>query len=66
MIDAIREEKCDSCAVCVENCPVSIFKVIAGRVRISQPEMCADCGICLEVCPNQAIHTKAEAGSDGK
>ena len=62
MINAIREEKCDACGVCVENCPVSIFNIIDGKVKIDQPQMCTDCGICLEVCPNQAIETKDPDG----
>jgi NAD-dependent dihydropyrimidine dehydrogenase PreA subunit len=58
MTEVVKEENCDGCGVCVENCPVLILHVSHGKVRITDPELCTDCRICLEVCPTQVLGVK--------
>jgi NAD-dependent dihydropyrimidine dehydrogenase PreA subunit len=58
MVEAVNEESCDGCGVCVENCPVFILRVTNGKVGITNPAMCTDCRICMEVCPKQVLGVK--------
>ncbi|HWQ75115.1 MAG TPA: 4Fe-4S binding protein [Syntrophomonas sp.] len=49
----IVEEKCSSCGLCPDVCPVGAISPI-GVYRIT-PELCISCGLCSESCPVDAI-----------
>jgi pyruvate formate lyase activating enzyme len=44
---------CDSCAICVEECPVYALEVVEGRV-VFDPDLCDGCDLCLLVCPTSS------------
>jgi len=46
-------EKCTSCMRCVQTCPHSAIKVVAGHVKTDR-ELCDNCGCCTRVCPTEA------------
>lgn len=50
--------KCpDGCAVCAEVCPVSIFQVEDGALKVvaENEDECTFCELCLERCPSAAL-----------
>ena len=49
----ILEEKCSSCGLCVDVCPVEAISPI-GVYKINA-ELCIACGLCQESCPSLAI-----------
>jgi len=51
----ILEDKCSSCGLCADVCPVEAISPI-GVYRIKS-ELCISCGLCLESCPSDAIAT---------
>lgn len=46
--------KCNSCGVCVGQCPTKAIKQIKNQVVID-PISCIGCGICLPLCPERAL-----------
>jgi len=46
--------KCNSCGVCVGQCPTKAIKQIKNQVAID-PISCIGCGICLPLCPERAL-----------
>jgi nitroreductase/formate hydrogenlyase subunit 6/NADH:ubiquinone oxidoreductase subunit I len=55
----VDKEKCNSCGVCVEECPPAIIEIteadsFPGWVA-DAPERCIACGHCVAVCPLAAI-----------
>ena len=51
---AILEDKCKSCKVCVERCPVEAMS-ITDTVPVIDRDTCILCYCCQELCPNNAI-----------
>ena len=49
----IDEEKCTSCAVCVNTCPFGVLTIKNNQILVG--EGCTLCGACQEECPSQAI-----------
>jgi len=49
----IDNEKCDGCALCVDECFVSSISMAGGKAVIS--EVCKACGRCITHCPSKAI-----------
>ena len=47
-------DKCISCGVCVEECPVDCIAEGDPKYIIDADE-CTDCGACADVCPEDAI-----------
>lgn len=46
---------CNSCGICVENCPQQAMLLRNGAPRIDY-SICIKCGCCDEVCPERAIY----------
>lgn len=55
MLHLSNIDRCDGCGLCVDNCPLGVLEVKAGKVTVSDGDLCTDCGICREVCPNGVI-----------
>ena len=49
----IIEDKCSSCGLCADVCPVEAISPI-GVYKI-KAELCISCGLCQESCPSMAI-----------
>jgi pyruvate formate lyase activating enzyme len=54
---------CDSCAVCVDECPVYALDVVEGRV-VFEPDLCDGCDLCLLVCPTSSSPMAVERTVD--
>ena len=50
----VDEEKCVSCGICVEVCPVDAIAMEEKAAWIDMDE-CIKCGKCHEVCPADAV-----------
>jgi hypothetical protein len=52
----VEPEKCISCGVCIQNCPVeAIGWDEQGKARIDTA-VCISCSECISVCPQQAVN----------
>ena len=51
----IDTEKCNSCAVCVEECPMDAILKDGKDKYLIISDLCTDCGSCADVCPEEAI-----------
>lgn len=51
----IDEERCDSCALCVQVCEEEALELGATQAELAHPENCAGCALCEDVCPQAAI-----------
>jgi len=58
---AVKKDRCDGCAICVDVCPQSCLSVIVNPKRKNNRivkvagELCSGCGACQGVCPKEAI-----------
>jgi len=58
---AVKKDRCDGCAICVEVCPKNCLEVIVNPKRKNNRiikvigELCSGCGACQGVCPKEAI-----------
>lgn len=55
----VDEKKCDSCGICVEECPIRIIE-FEDKTQVPTPideadEICVNCGHCVAVCPHGAL-----------
>lgn len=56
----IIEEKCSSCGLCADVCPVEAISQM-GPYAIDD-QLCIKCGVCLDECPSMAIKVVEEEG----
>ena len=47
----IEPEKCQTCLICLRNCPAEAIDGGKNLIHIIDQERCTKCGTCLEVCP---------------
>jgi len=47
-------QKCEGCATCVNECPMSAIHLPDGKAVVMD-ERCIDCGQCMGACPQRAI-----------
>ncbi len=58
---AVKKDRCDGCAICVDVCPQACLQVIVNPKRKNNRiikvigELCSGCGACQGVCPKEAI-----------
>ncbi len=55
-VKKLDKESCDSCGLCIEDCPMDVFATdSAGKVFVAYPHDCWECLICETTCPHQSI-----------
>jgi Fe-S-cluster-containing hydrogenase component 2 len=52
---AIDVPLCVQCGNCVRLCPMGVFDMVAGNIRVARPEKCIACDLCTKNCPVNAI-----------
>lgn len=57
MVIKIKYEKCNSCGICIENCPINIIKK-EGNTIVIDNSRCIHCITCVAVCPTGAIYIR--------
>jgi nitroreductase/ferredoxin len=64
----VDQEKCTSCGLCVQICPVGALVMVDKAVHMKPPEEhdCFMCGACYSFCPPKAIETVSGAGFAGR
>jgi 2-oxoglutarate ferredoxin oxidoreductase subunit delta len=51
----IDMDLCTGNGKCANDCPVGVYEVVDGKVKIDNLEDCIKCGDCQFACPNHAI-----------
>ena len=51
----IDDERCDSCALCVQVCEPGALELGERHAELTHPENCGGCALCEDVCPQAAI-----------
>lgn len=53
----ISEERCDGCGICIESCPLDIFRLddISKKAVPRYANDCHVCCLCEDDCPRDAI-----------
>ena len=46
---------CAGAVVCVNICPMGVYKLVDGKVQADNIGECIECGACQDVCPSKAI-----------
>ncbi len=52
----VNREKCISCGLCIEDCPVRCIKFVDEKAEIDNKK-CFKCGHCIAICPVNAVDT---------
>lgn len=58
MIASLNQEKCAGCRLCVEICPMDVFRMVeeTNVAFIRYPQDCQTCFQCELTCPVDAIY----------
>lgn len=58
MIKEIYEDKCTGCGLCVDICPLDVFRMdeLGEKAIIKYPDDCMTCFECELNCPEEAIY----------
>ena len=61
MIERVDREKCIACGICVEICPMDVFRQdeVTGHSFVRYPKDCQTCYNCELECPVSAIRVGA-------
>lgn len=51
----IDQKKCKTCNICVDICPLDVFKAGERIPVVAYPDECWHCGACVMDCPENAI-----------
>lgn len=53
MLIKVNSEKCNSCGICISECPVGAI-TLSGKAKIDTTR-CTGCRMCMIACPEKAI-----------
>ena len=56
----VKQELCEGCGVCVEECPVGAIRLDGDGTAAIEEAACIRCGRCHEVCPHDAVRHDGE------
>jgi NAD-dependent dihydropyrimidine dehydrogenase PreA subunit len=57
LIKEINSEKCNGCGICLDVCPLDVFRIDEGKKAIIKyPDDCMTCFDCDLSCPTGAIY----------
>ncbi|MEW5759545.1 MAG: DNA-directed RNA polymerase subunit D, partial [Candidatus Thermoplasmatota archaeon] len=59
-IITIKNNLCDMCKKCLEDCPSNVLKEENGKIKVSKLEDCTICKRCMEVCERNAIEVSGD------
>ncbi len=51
----IDPKKCNGCGECARACPASVFTMVAGLAKPTNPDDCIECCACVDICEPEAI-----------
>lgn len=51
--------ECDSCGVCVDQCPEDALDLLDGPLVVLDEPACTECDICIDVCPSDSTPLSA-------
>ncbi|MBN2517998.1 MAG: 4Fe-4S binding protein [Candidatus Altiarchaeota archaeon] len=62
----VDRERCIGCKICEQLCPANVFRVIDGKVDISESnlENCVNCRNCEISCPTGCISASKEVAAN--
>jgi NAD-dependent dihydropyrimidine dehydrogenase PreA subunit len=52
---AVEAEKCTSCGICVDMCPLDLLRFDENQIPFLKYEECWYCNTCVQECPKGAI-----------
>ena len=55
MITKLNELACTNCGLCEKICPMDVFRMEDGQMKIAYIGDCVTCLQCVSVCPVDAI-----------
>lgn len=55
MVTKINELACVNCGLCEKICPMDVFRMTDGQMKIAYIADCVTCLQCVSVCPVDAI-----------
>ncbi len=56
----VNQELCESCGVCVEECPVGAIRLVDDGPAAIDEASCIRCGRCHDACPHDAVRHDGE------
>jgi NAD-dependent dihydropyrimidine dehydrogenase PreA subunit len=64
-IEKIDQDLCNGCGICVEICPMDVFRMDEGNNKavIRYPEDCMLCEFCALDCPEDAVYVSPKKSS---
>ena len=55
MVKSINELACTNCGLCEKICPMDVFRMADGQMKIAYIGDCVSCLQCVFICPVDAI-----------
>ena len=60
----IDEDRCTDCAECIRACPLDVFIIDDGKLKVVDVNACTICGECEKSCPVEPIAVRARPMDD--
>ncbi len=56
-VKSLDAQLCDGCGICIEDCPVDVFKLdpVTHKAMVAYNRYCCECYLCEKICPKKAI-----------
>ncbi len=56
VVESIDYEKCTDCGICMNVCPLDVFRQLGKTYYIAYRDDCMTCFLCEIYCPEQCIY----------